>query len=96
MKEILYPGQSKYNRYKRNLKKSILIPKNIFNYFHEKRLKKLQEFPESFSIETVNICNAKCWFCPQPDHKRQKGYMHFDIYKKNECYPYRWIWGNNV
>jgi len=29
VKEILYPGQSKYNRYKRNLKKSILIPKNI-------------------------------------------------------------------
>ncbi|MBT91730.1 MAG: sulfolactate dehydrogenase [Candidatus Pelagibacter sp.] len=29
VKEILYPGQSKYNRYKKNLKKSILIPKNI-------------------------------------------------------------------
>ena len=57
----------------KNIKVKIksLIPKNIFNYFHEKRLKKLQEFPESFSIETVNICNAKCWFCPQPDHKRQ-------------------------
>ena len=29
VKEILYPGQSKYNRYKNNLKKSIAIPKNI-------------------------------------------------------------------
>jgi len=29
VKEILYPGQSKYNRYKNNLKKKISIPKNI-------------------------------------------------------------------
>jgi LDH2 family malate/lactate/ureidoglycolate dehydrogenase len=29
IKEIMYPGQSKFNRYKSNLKKSILIPKNI-------------------------------------------------------------------
>ena len=68
----------------KNIKKfvKILIPQIIFNYFHEKKIKKLMEFPESFSIETVNICNAKCWFCPQPDHTRKKGYMHFDIFKK--------------
>jgi L-2-hydroxycarboxylate dehydrogenase (NAD+) len=29
VKEILYPGQSKYNRYKNNLKKEISIPKDI-------------------------------------------------------------------
>jgi len=29
IKEILYPGQGKYNRYKNNLKKEILIAKNI-------------------------------------------------------------------
>ncbi len=29
IKEILYPGQSKFSRYKSNIKKSILIPKNI-------------------------------------------------------------------
>ena len=29
VKEILYPGQSKYNRYKDNLKKEIKITKNI-------------------------------------------------------------------
>ena len=40
------------------------------------------QFPEAFSIETVNICNAKCWFCPQPDHERTKGYMEFEIFKK--------------
>jgi len=58
------------------------IPNFIFNHFHNKKLINLSKFPESFSIETVNICNAKCWFCPQPDHTRTKGYMHFDIYKK--------------
>ena len=29
VKEILYPGQNKFNRYKQNLKKKINIPKNI-------------------------------------------------------------------
>ena len=29
VKEIMYPGQNKYARYKKNLKKSIKIPKNI-------------------------------------------------------------------
>ena len=29
VKEILYPGQSKYNRYKDNLKKEIKISKNV-------------------------------------------------------------------
>ena len=29
VKEILYPGQNKFMRYKKNLKKSIIIPKNI-------------------------------------------------------------------
>ena len=30
IKEILYPGQNKYQRYKNNLKKEIKIPKNVF------------------------------------------------------------------
>jgi LDH2 family malate/lactate/ureidoglycolate dehydrogenase len=29
VKEILYPGQSKFNRYKNNLKKEIKITKNV-------------------------------------------------------------------
>jgi len=29
VKEILYPGQNKFNRYKNNLKKEIKISKNI-------------------------------------------------------------------
>ena len=39
VKEILYPGQSKYNRYKTNSKKKIPIPKNIMD-----DLKKLYKF----------------------------------------------------
>ena len=30
VKEILYPGENKYQRYKNNLKKEIKIPKNVF------------------------------------------------------------------
>ena len=58
------------------------IPKYFFEYFRKKKIEKLVSFPESFSIETVNICNATCWFCPQPDHTRTKGYMEFDLFKK--------------
>ncbi len=58
------------------------IPEFIFLHFKKQKLKKLTEFPETFSIETVNICNAECWFCPQPGHIRKKGYMEFDIFKK--------------
>jgi LDH2 family malate/lactate/ureidoglycolate dehydrogenase len=39
VKEILYPGENKFNRYKSNFKKEILIPKNIM-----KDLKKLGNF----------------------------------------------------
>jgi len=39
VKEIFYPGQNKYNRYKNNLKKEILITKNIF-----KDLENLKKF----------------------------------------------------
>ena len=39
VKEILYPGQNKYNKYKKNLKKEIIIPKNIIE-----DLKKLSKF----------------------------------------------------
>ncbi len=59
-----------------------LLPNIIFNFFNKNKINYLKQFPESFSIETVNICNAKCWFCPQPDHKRKKGYMKFEVYKK--------------
>ena len=84
--KIRHIGFEIYNRsiFVKNLKKVLkkIIPTEIFNYYQKKRIDKLLKFPESFSIETVNICNAKCWFCPQPDHKRKKGYMKFDIFEK--------------
>ena len=58
------------------------LPNVIFNFFNKNKINYLKQFPESFSIETVNICNAKCWFCPQPDHTRSKGYMEIDVFKK--------------
>jgi L-2-hydroxycarboxylate dehydrogenase (NAD+) len=39
VKEILFPGQSKYKRFKKNLKKNIVIPKNILQ-----DLKKLNSY----------------------------------------------------
>ena len=77
--EIIYRWHS-FKQIKLIIKK--IVPKPIFAYFHRKQIEKLLKFPEAFSIETVNICNAKCWFCPQPDHIRTKGYMHFDVFKK--------------
>ena len=40
------------------------------------------KFPENIVIETTNLCNAKCWFCTQPDILRPPGYMKFDLFKK--------------
>ena len=77
--EVIYRSHF-FKKIKLLIKKA--IPKTIFEYFNKKRVEKLLKFPEAFSIETVNICNAKCWFCPQPEHIRTKGYMHFDIFKK--------------
>ena len=74
-------NRSKFIRDIKFLSKKI-IPNFIFQKLKEKKINSLLEFPESFSIETVNICNAKCWFCPQPDHTRSKGYMEIDVFKK--------------
>ena len=76
----IYARSKLINKFKFEIKK--LIPEIIFLKLKERKLKKLVKFPEAFSIETVNICNAKCWFCPQPDHVRNKGYMEFEVFKK--------------
>lgn len=58
------------------------VPKNIQSIFLENHLKKLLDFPITFSIEITNICNAKCWFCPTHKSEREKGYMDFLLFKK--------------
>jgi MoaA/NifB/PqqE/SkfB family radical SAM enzyme len=43
--------------------------------------------PEIVQIESTNICNAKCVFCPRDEMQRRQGVMSFDLFKKivDEC-----------
>ena len=43
--------------------------------------------PEIVQIESTNICNAKCVFCPRDDMHRRQGVMSFELFKKivDEC-----------
>ena len=43
--------------------------------------------PEIVQIESTNICNAKCVFCPRDEMHRKQGIMNFDLFKKvvDEC-----------
>jgi MoaA/NifB/PqqE/SkfB family radical SAM enzyme len=43
--------------------------------------------PEIVQIESTNICNAKCVFCPRDEMHRRQGIMTLDLFKKivDEC-----------
>src|SRR5688500_19921103 len=43
--------------------------------------------PEIVQIESTNICNAKCVFCPRDEMHRAQGVMNFDLFRKivDEC-----------
>lgn len=43
--------------------------------------------PEIVQIESTNICNAKCVFCPRDDMERKQGVMAWDLFTKvtDEC-----------
>jgi len=43
--------------------------------------------PEIVQIESTNICNAKCVFCPRDDMHRRQGVMSFELFTKivDEC-----------
>ena len=43
--------------------------------------------PEIVQIESTNLCNAKCVFCPRDEMHRKQGVMSFDLFKKvvDEC-----------
>ncbi len=43
--------------------------------------------PEIVQIESTNICNAKCVFCPRDDMARKQGVMDMELFKKvvDEC-----------
>lgn len=40
------------------------------------------KLPKSIFIETTNICNLKCTFCPSQLSTRPRGIMEFDLFKK--------------
>ena len=40
------------------------------------------EKPVSIAIETTNLCNAKCEFCPNKSLKRKKGIMSKELFEK--------------
>jgi MoaA/NifB/PqqE/SkfB family radical SAM enzyme len=43
--------------------------------------------PEIVQIESTNICNAKCVFCPRDEMHRKQGVMSFELFTKivDEC-----------
>lgn len=43
--------------------------------------------PDIVQIESTNICNAKCVFCPRDEMHRRQGIMDMDLYQKvvDEC-----------
>jgi len=43
--------------------------------------------PEIVQIESTNICNAKCVFCPRDDMHRRQGIMNVELFRKivDEC-----------
>jgi MoaA/NifB/PqqE/SkfB family radical SAM enzyme len=43
--------------------------------------------PEIVQIESTNICNAKCVFCPRDEMERKQGVMAWDLFAKitDEC-----------
>src|SRR5258708_35571674 len=38
--------------------------------------------PEIVQIESTNICNAKCVFCPRDDMHRRQGVMSLELFRK--------------
>ncbi len=39
-------------------------------------------WPDIVQIESTNLCNAKCVFCPRDEMHRRQGLMDFDLYRK--------------
>ena len=44
-------------------------------------------WPDIVQIESTNLCNAKCVFCPRDEMHRRQGVMDFDLFAKivDEC-----------
>jgi len=48
---------------------------------------KAPHWPDIVQIESTNLCNAKCVFCPRDEMHRRQGVMDFELYRKvvDEC-----------
>ena len=48
---------------------------------------KARRWPDIIQIESTNLCNAKCVFCPRDEMHRRQGVMDFDLFTKvvDEC-----------
>ena len=48
---------------------------------------KAPRWPDIVQIESTNLCNAKCVFCPRDEMHRRQGVMDFDLFTKvvDEC-----------
>lgn len=46
-----------------------------------------RRWPDIVQIESTNLCNAKCVFCPRDEMHRRQGVMDMDLFKKvvDEC-----------
>ena len=46
-----------------------------------------RHLPDIVQIESTNLCNAKCVFCPRDEMHRRQGVMDFDLFAKivDEC-----------
>ena len=49
--------------------------------------------PDIVQIESTNICNAKCVFCPRDEMHRDEGIMDMALFRKiaDECAARTWI-----
>jgi sulfatase maturation enzyme AslB (radical SAM superfamily) len=48
---------------------------------------KARRLPDIVQIESTNLCNAKCVFCPRDEMHRRQGVMEMDLFKRivDEC-----------
>ncbi len=59
----------------------IPVYKTLYNNKISKSGSHVDEFPRELSIETTNLCNARCTICPHPRMKRAKGKMTTELVK---------------
>jgi radical SAM protein with 4Fe4S-binding SPASM domain len=77
--------------YLANFKASVERNKTLlpltYRYKRIKRMRRIREaekneFPETLTLETTNLCNIACIKCPRADLTRPLGFMDYDFFKK--------------